>query len=83
MLVRFAVQLEDKLPNTRWELIETEWGTHGRRRGGVKKKREMVVQMEGWFQRELRESVLGHRFAIPMKAANSELHTNTLWLKCA
>lgn len=38
MLVRFAVQLEDKLPNTRWELIETEWGTHGRRRGRLKKK---------------------------------------------
>lgn len=28
-----AVQLDDKLPNTGWEQIETEWGLHVGRKG--------------------------------------------------
>lgn len=37
-------ELEDKLPNTGWERIETERGMHGGRGRGKKKGRELVVQ---------------------------------------
>lgn len=61
MLAGFADHLEDKLPNTGWEQIETEWGVHGKEGGFEKGKKKTkhreevgtVVEMEGRFQREV------------------------------
>lgn len=50
VLSGFAVQLEDKLPNTGWEQIETEWWMHrwgwgrGLKKKEKKERRETVVQ---------------------------------------
>lgn len=50
VLSGFAVQLEDKLPNTGWEQIETEWWMHrwGWGRGLKKKKKKKGGRR--WFR---------------------------------
>lgn len=47
-------ELEDKLPNTGWDQIETEKGDASLEGAEKKGGRGVVSVMEGWFQRELR-----------------------------
>lgn len=81
----FAGRLEDKLPNTGWEQIETEWGVHDGRRvlKKINKKKEGDGGSDEGMVLKGAEVKRAGAFAIPMKAANSELHTDALWLKCA